>query len=150
MIEEGDMTHLYFAYGSNLNPEQMKQRCPDSQLIDVARLDGFQLAFAGYSKRWGGGVATVWEDPAGIVEGIVWLISDRDLELLDRCEGYPHSYGRVSLMVQMANGELKGAWVYVKQDHTSTRPSPAYIDVITKAYKCRGFNLSVLERATQR
>ena len=34
---------LYFAYGSNLNAAQMKQRCPDSEGISAAVLDGWQL-----------------------------------------------------------------------------------------------------------
>ena len=150
ITEEGYMTHLYFAYGSNLNPEQMRRRCPDSQFIDVATLHGFHLAFAGHSKRWGGGVATVLRAPERLVEGIVWSISDRDLELLDRCEGYPTSYGRSPFEVQLASGESKSALVYVKQDSTSAPPSAEYIEVILKAYEYRGFDLSELTRATRR
>lgn len=144
------MTHLYFAYGSNLNPEQMRRRCPDSQFIDVAILRDFHLAFAGHSKRWGGGVATVLEAPEGQVEGIVWSISDRDLESLDRCEGYPYSYDRSSFEVHLTSGEVRSAVVYVKRDDTSVPPSAEYLEVITKAYEHRGFDLSELARATKR
>ena len=144
------MTHLYFAYGSNLNPEQMRRRCPDSQFIGVAILRDFHLAFAGHSKRWGGGVATVLEAPEGQVEGIVWSISDRDLESLDRCEGYPYSYDRSSFEVHLASGETQYAVVYVKRDDTSVPPSAEYLDVIIKAYEHRGFDLSELARAIKR
>ena len=34
---------LYFAYGSNLNVGQMKQRCPDSAGVSTAVLNGWKL-----------------------------------------------------------------------------------------------------------
>lgn len=36
-------TYFYFAYGSNLNVEQMKGRCPDSIGISPAVLNGWKL-----------------------------------------------------------------------------------------------------------
>ena len=150
LTEEGYMTHLYFAYGSNLNPEQMQRRCPDSQFIDIATLRGFHLAFAGHSRRWGGGVATVLEAPKDQVEGIVWSISDRDLESLDRCEGYPYSYDRLSFEVQLASGEPHSALIYVKQNPNSAPPSAEYLAVIQRAYEDRGFDVSELARAAKR
>ena len=35
----------YFAYGSNLNFEQMAYRCPEATAVGTARLDGYELAF---------------------------------------------------------------------------------------------------------
>jgi len=34
---------LYFAYGSNMNEEQMRVRCPDSQMQGIARLVGYEF-----------------------------------------------------------------------------------------------------------
>lgn len=36
---------LYFAYGSNLNLDQMARRCPDAEPVGRVRLDGYRLAF---------------------------------------------------------------------------------------------------------
>ena len=36
---------LYFAYGSNLNHFQMKNRCKDSKFIKVIDLNNFKLTF---------------------------------------------------------------------------------------------------------
>ena len=33
----------YLAYGSNLNVEQMKKRCPDAVVVGTAVLDGYRL-----------------------------------------------------------------------------------------------------------
>ena len=45
---------LYFAYGSNLNLDQMARRCPDAEPVGRVRLDGYRLAF----RRTGGGYLT--------------------------------------------------------------------------------------------
>lgn len=46
---------LYFAYGSNINLEQMAVRCPAALMVGPAVLDGYELLFRG--NRRGAGVA---------------------------------------------------------------------------------------------
>ena len=36
---------LYFAYGSNMNLDQMEFRCPAAAVKENVRLDGYRLAF---------------------------------------------------------------------------------------------------------
>jgi gamma-glutamylcyclotransferase len=36
---------LYFAYGSNLDVEQMKRRCPESKVLVPGCLRGYRLDF---------------------------------------------------------------------------------------------------------
>lgn len=36
---------LYFAYGSNMNLNQMAFRCPDAEVVESVRLEGYRLAF---------------------------------------------------------------------------------------------------------
>lgn len=38
---------LYVAYGSNLNFEQMKYRCPTAKLYDTGIIEGYELQFKG-------------------------------------------------------------------------------------------------------
>ena len=38
---------LYFAYGSNINLEQMEHRCPDAQLVGPVTLQNYELQFRG-------------------------------------------------------------------------------------------------------
>ena len=82
-------TKLYFAYGSNLNPEQMNKRCPSNTFKSVALLPGFRVAFTRYSEGRKGGVADVVEDDSSPgVWGVVYEITEEDLERLDACGGY--------------------------------------------------------------
>ncbi len=46
----------YIAYGSNLNREQMAQRCPDAKVIGSGMLKDYELLFRGYTDA---AVATV-------------------------------------------------------------------------------------------
>jgi len=79
---------LYFAYGSNLDFDQMKGRCPSARSVGVAKLPGRRLAFTRWSGGRKGAVADAVADPAGEVWGVVYEITAEDLEVLDRCEGF--------------------------------------------------------------
>ena len=47
----------YFAYGSNMNLDQMAYRCPAASVVENVKLDGCRLTFCGRGK--GSGVATI-------------------------------------------------------------------------------------------
>jgi cation transport regulator ChaC len=80
---------LYFAYGSNMDWEQMRMRCPSSSFVTTATLPGHRLAFTRRSKIRKCGVADVVPAPFGEVWGVVYRIVRRaDIERLDRREGF--------------------------------------------------------------
>ena len=56
----------YFAYGSNLNFEQMAYRCPEATAVGIAKLDGYELAF----RR---GYLTILPKEGASVEGLICL-----------------------------------------------------------------------------
>src|SRR5690606_1503789 len=134
------LTHLYFAYGSNLDGAQMRRRCPSARLGGAAILDGYGLGFAGRSASWGGGVATVVRDREGRVPGLVWAVSADDLERLDRCEGHPFAYRRKRLLVDTGEARRRRVHVYVKDDAEQALPTEAYLGVIWRAYRRHGFD----------
>ncbi len=83
---------LYFAHGSNLDPVQMEERCPSCQFRCLALLPGYCLAFTRYSESRRSWVADVVEDDASQgVWGVVYDISEEDMNTLDSFEGY---YGK--------------------------------------------------------
>lgn len=49
----------YFAYGSNMNPKQMAERCFAARVVCAACLPGYRLAFYGRNRVWDGGQETV-------------------------------------------------------------------------------------------
>ena len=62
---------LYFAYGSNINLQQMGYRCPGAEIFGPAVLEGYDLVFRGGSRR-GSGVATVIPKEGSQVYGLLW------------------------------------------------------------------------------
>jgi len=79
---------LYFAYGSNLDCGQMRERCPSARFVCVAKLKDYGLAFTRKSTKRGCGVADAVSKTGCDVWGVVYEIDDQDLAQLDRCEGY--------------------------------------------------------------
>ena len=61
----------YFAYGSNLNFEQMAYRCPEAAVVGIAKLEGYELAF----RR---GYLTILPKEGASVEGLIWSVTDHD------------------------------------------------------------------------
>ena len=41
----------YFAYGSNMNLDQMAYRCPAASVVEPVQLEGYRLTFAAEGKE---------------------------------------------------------------------------------------------------
>ena len=78
----------YFAYGSNLDPAQMAERCPSARFLHRALLADHRLAFTRWSTRRRCGVADVVARPGAHVWGVVYVLSEEDARRLDGFEGY--------------------------------------------------------------
>lgn len=100
-------TDLYFGYGSNMNRDQMRGRCPLATFVGPASLTGWKLVSRG--------VADVERANGGKVGGALWRLTSSCLRSLDRYEGFPSYYSREIVRVLTENGEL-WAWVYVMTD----------------------------------
>ena len=132
------MAVKYFAYGSNLDLPQMKRRCPSSKLISKGSLSGYRLTFNRFSSGWGGGVADVIQDQGSKVWGLVFELSDTDLERLDRYEGYhkdwTNLYERWKAVIDTHNGQICDVWVYtVVEKQKFVKPTPEYLQIIKDA-----------------
>jgi gamma-glutamylcyclotransferase (GGCT)/AIG2-like uncharacterized protein YtfP len=133
-------SHLHFAYGSNLNHEAMAHRCPDSEPVAPATLEGWQLTFQG--------VADIRPRPRARTHGALWRISDRDRDRLDAYEGYPSLYGREKVPVLSAGEELVAAtYVIGDEDHYLGLPAPSYLDTIRQGYEQWGLPAIALDFA---
>ena len=75
---------LYFAYGSNINLDQMTFRCPSAEVVSPVTLNGYRLLFRG--------VATIAPDPVAQVKGLLWKLTPECERSLDHYEGYPNYY----------------------------------------------------------
>jgi gamma-glutamylcyclotransferase len=84
----------WFVYGSTLDLQALAAWCgehgykaPDPAAARPATLAGWRLAFNVQSRFWGGVVASLVEDPASSVEGIVWSLPASALGFVRHKEG---------------------------------------------------------------
>jgi gamma-glutamylcyclotransferase (GGCT)/AIG2-like uncharacterized protein YtfP len=79
---------LYFAYGSNMDWGQMRERCPSARFVCVAELRDHRLAFTRNSQNRGCGVSDAVPERGHHVWGVVYQIDDREIGYLDQAEGF--------------------------------------------------------------
>ena len=101
------MNRFYFAYGSNMDPEQMAIRVPwtDPQQSRAGRLNGWRLTFDKEALA-GAGYANIVECDGDQVEGTVWTIDAEGLGELDGFEGEGSHYLRRPLEIETSDGPV--------------------------------------------
>ena len=92
----------YIAYGSNLNKEEMKQRCKDAKFVSLARLENYTLTYRGNPGR---AYLTVDKKKGDFVRVAVWDVSENDKKSLDEYEDYPYLYDCFDEKVLLENNE---------------------------------------------
>jgi len=123
----------YFAYGANLNRKQMLERCPDSKPKFMVTLPNYKLIFAGWSRKWRGGVATIKRFGGEKVLGGIYDVSEQCLRQLDR---YEEGYDRLKVTVFNEVGEPIEAITYIKSGLLEeTQPSKEYLAIIQQGYR---------------
>lgn len=140
----------YFAYGSNMNPTQMAERCPAAIALGVVTLLGWDIAI---NER---GVATILPAGSGdrsvAMEGVLWSVTDKCLETLNYYESVRTGlYRREEVRVVMAQQEVE-AIAYVASSTGRGDPRTGYLETILEG--ADHFNLSPayrirLERLTR-
>lgn len=142
---------LYFAFGSNLDLDQMLARCPSAVMGPCAVLFDHALVFAGHSSRWGGGVATVVRAERRRVQGLIYSVSSEDMASLDRIEGVPYAYSRVERIVVDEHCRRRRVHLYIQPEDGMERRLPGleYFDVILRAYREHGLDRRQLAAAIQ-
>lgn len=142
---------LYVAYGSNINIEQMRMRCPTAIMIGKAELTDFKLVFRG---RKHSAVATIEPHKGGRVPLLVWAIGADDERALDRYEGYVgegkrNFYDKRIIHFHMG-GVPRRAMVYVmRKGYEIGSPSQAYYETILRGYRSVGFPIRKLNDAVR-
>jgi hypothetical protein len=129
---------LYAAYGSNMDPGQMAERCPHSPQRGTGWLEGWRLTFGGEDINWEGARATVVEDPAERVFVVLYDVSGIDERVLDYWDGATLDYYRkLRVRVQTLDGDAP-AWLYVLNAYEGGLPSARYLGMLADAAEKAG------------
>jgi gamma-glutamylcyclotransferase (GGCT)/AIG2-like uncharacterized protein YtfP len=129
---------LYAAYGSNMDPARMAERCPYSPLHGTGWLEGWRLTFGGEDISWEGALGTVVEDKAERVFVALYEVSETDEASLDVWDGATIDYYRKTrVRVTTAEGEVL-AWLYVLNAYEGGLPSAIYLAMMADAAETAG------------
>ena len=130
---------LYAAFGSNLDPVQMRQRCPHSPHTGTGWIEGWRLTFGAEELGWEGALATVVEsEPGDHVFVGLYDLTDADARELDAWEGADTGlYRKIRVRVQTLEG-ARLAWVYVLDGYEGGLPSARYLGVLAQAAENSG------------
>ena len=124
---------LYAAYGTNLDPARMGERCPHSPLSTTGWVQGWRLTFGGEEHGWDGALSTLVEDPIDQVFVAVYDVSREDESQLDGWEAADSGlYRKTRVRVTTMAGSVV-AWTYVLDAYEGGLPSASYLGVLADA-----------------
>jgi hypothetical protein len=141
------MPQYYFAYGADLDPEDLGIRCEvrRRQRIRFAKstpatLKGFRLICNIPSHYRRGGIFNIIPDPAGVVHGAVYELHPGDAistSVLKEGEGV--NYLLAVNTVRTSKGkDLPAMIMRAEATSKALTPSPSYLQVVIRAAKKHG------------
>lgn len=135
--------NLYLAYGSNLNLQQMAQRCPDSYPVAKTILKDFELVFRGEPTN---AYATLERKKGCEVPVLLWDITTKQDKInLDIYEDCFQLYHIEELNIQV-QGETKKVFMYLMRAQSPLGlPSNQYYQSIYQGYVDNGYDTKILD-----
>jgi gamma-glutamylcyclotransferase (GGCT)/AIG2-like uncharacterized protein YtfP len=129
---------MYAAYGSNMDPAQMAERCPHSPERGTGWLEGWRLTFGGEDIGWEGALATVVEDAGQRVFVMLYELSEYDEQALDQWDGATLGYyDKIRVRVATPDGDIV-AWLYVLDAYEGGLPSAHYLGILADSAEVAG------------
>lgn len=131
----------YFAYGSNMDLNQMAFRCPNSRYEGIGYIHNQRLVFKNT-------FATIIPSEGDVVPIVIYRISKADEDILDKYEHVPNSYYKITATLAIDNdygNQIIEGLLYVMQPVSSySLPSNNYYNLIKSAYSLHGIDESIL------
>jgi len=137
----------YFAYGSNLSKDQMRERVGDWKKAEKASLQKWKLIFNVKSSTWGGGAANVKKtgNPNDVVWGVIYSMTQEQLDVLTS------KYEKISPQFKKVecDNQKRFAWVYIfSPNKPSLKPADEYLDTIKTGLREHGYPEDIIRYVT--
>lgn len=140
----------YIAYGSNLNIQQMRMRCPSARVIGTSEVPNYRLLFKGSQT---GAYLTIEPCEGYSVPVAVWEVTEDAERALDRYEGFPRFYYKAEMKLPVKGiktGKVRTRTVFVyimHEDRPYGTPANYYVHVCREGYDAFGFDQGKLTEA---
>ncbi len=131
-----DKMLLYFAYGSNMDEDQMEFRCPGARLLSKVTMPDYTFRI---DSR---GVASIIPKRGAEVTGLLWEVDKYHILSLDRFEGIKGGYYRKVGLPLEYEGHTVTAIAYLSNSDCDGQytPKSGYMEKIIRAAKDHGFD----------
>jgi len=136
---------LYFAYGSNLDPIQMKDRVEEWISSERVHAEGYKRVFNVKSRRWGGWAANLkkTDSIADKSYGIVYRITNQQLDTMTGFEGIEP----ISISVKTESGQELDVKAYIwPKEEPSHEPPQDYKKAIITGLEQHGYGPEVIKK----
>jgi hypothetical protein len=135
-------TYLYFAYGSNMSPAQMRQRCPGALRVGTAIAYGWERNFAVPAPHMGTmiGAAGIQrsESPGAYIDGVVYDLTAGEKEALDEIESGGYAPAEISFKL---SGKHFTGFTHIPVSLSSSvdlKPSADYLKLLIDGAESNG------------
>jgi len=141
----------YFAYGSNLDTSQMKERIGEWFSSERVCVEGYKRVYNVWSgKNWKGWAANLKRTDVSSdkVLGVVYIITKEQLDKLTT--EFEHK-DPTSVLIRLENGQERSdvnAYIWEKEER-SHEPPAAYKDAIVKGLEQHGYSQDEIEKVKE-
>jgi len=130
-------TKLYFAYGSNMLEDRLKDRVPSAVVKITGSISGHILKFNKVStdklkNQSGKGNIERTGNKEDVVHGVVFKFNDAEKPALDDAEGLDKGYAEKTVTVSTPEGEVEIVTYYATNTNNSLKPYDWYMVHVIK------------------
>ena len=138
----------YFAYGSNLSSNFIRDYTPGAAFVMKADLPNYKVEFRHYSENMHGGISSIIETPGTLVKGVIYDVPESELEALDVLESVPEGvYRRDRYIVLGEDDQWHRADLYRVSTPTGPyTPSTSYVDFMIEGAREHGLDADYIEQ----
>lgn len=141
----------FFAYGSDMHPEQIARRCGAAEFAGAAVLYGFRMAFFGHDGLWDSGRETLVPQPGGQVWGAIYRLGLSDKDRLDlwhdaRLDGNGASYHYPAWVFTPDGRRLPVCFYRASAPEEPAQPSVEYRRYLCEAAALRGLPVGYVDQ----
>ena len=108
-----DFMKYYFAYGSNMDKEDINRWCrkkekPRIKFLSVspAKLNGYKLSFNHFSFSRKAGAANIMKSDVDCIYGLLVELEEESIKIIREKEGYPNYYDEINVEVVKFDGTI--------------------------------------------
>ena len=121
---------FYFAFGSNMLKARLEERVSLVKSLGKATLKGYSFSYSKLSVIDKSGKGNIHPNKKSNVEGVVFELTQSQIEKLDKYEGVPHHYLREIKTITFDNQQMIEAFIYIanaKKIDQGLRPTKEYL-----------------------